>query len=58
MSKSKDTTKTRELTEDELTAVSGGRVTMEDIIITTVVAPRDHNSGLGFSFGATQTGSF
>ena len=50
MSKTNDTTKTRELTEAELAAVSGGTVTMEDIIVTSVATPA------GWSWGASQTG--
>jgi len=53
VSKTNETTQTRELTEAELTAASGGFVIdMDDVIVTNVVkAPV-----AGFSWGADQTG--
>ena len=55
MSKTNETV--RELRDDELEKVSGGYI-FTDVMVESIVAPRDHNSGLGFSFGATQTGAF
>ena len=51
MSKTNDATKTRELTEAELAAVSGGKVTMEDILVTSVatgVVADGGGTGSGF----------
>ena len=48
MSKSNDTTKTRELTEAELAAVSGG-YTLENCMISGVVAPAPFSIDIGTS---------
>jgi bacteriocin-like protein len=46
MSKTNDTTKTRELTEAELAAVSGGLAyTFGTVFVESVKAPRDSHSG-------------
>ena len=55
MSKTNDTV--RELRDDELEKVNGGYI-FTDVMVESIVAPRDFNSGhtVGFSLGATQTG--
>ena len=58
MSKTNDTTKVRELTEDELAAVSGGRVYQYMGGDDCIVSPKDPNSGLRFSLGASNPTSY
>ena len=56
MSKTNDTV--RELRDDELEKVNGGYI-FTDVMVESIVAPRDFNSGhtVGFSWGATQSGT-
>ena len=48
----------QELRDDELQKVNGGYI-FTDVMVESIVAPRDFNSGhtVGFSLGATQTGT-
>jgi bacteriocin-like protein len=45
MSKSNDTSKLRELRDDELQEVSGGWI-FSDVMVESIVSPRDPASGL------------
>ena len=58
MTMSNDTTKTRELTEAELAAVSGGAVTLENVQITSYTLENVLISGYSFAGGGgSGTGS-